>query len=586
MKHAGDTVGSGTVVIDGELGRVAYCLTSLFPGDPGSVAVSKPDGLAVLLAGRLDHRGRVAARLNLDPGDHDDASLALQAYLHWGDEWTDHIFGTVATIIVDTARRRLLACRDELGRVPLYFFSRGSTLLLASAPDMLLRHPRVSADRDTVWLSGFFCGLSVPADHSAFAEIKPLLPGQRLIWTAQDGIRLRWGRFRLGQQAYRFRRDEDYGEAFRERLSVAIVDRTRGIQRLGIMLSGGMDSCPVACLAAEHFRETGQALTAYSWSFDTFPQADETREILACADFAGIPSRRFRADDSLPFADPLDAPVDLNTPITNAFWRLFRGIYRLAAEDDCQVLLQGTFGDRLYPKDWQIADAISDGEFKLALKEYRYSFSQQGWRGLSSSRLLRNCLKRITGVRRSPRHRAPAWLTPWAVARLPSLSAEPRVAHPRPDQYQALVGPKVFDSQVGHQVDASRFGVYRLDPFHDWDLIDFMLAIPAYQSCRLGQTKWLAREGMRHRMPEALRTRPRGGVLSTFYQAGFKRSQREIMEFLSRPDCTWSAYVKSEVLLPGLHEVTTHEPMRLLAQKALGYELWNRRVNELVRLKA
>lgn len=578
---------AGTAVIDREKGHITYRLTSLFPGDPGSIAVFEDHGLVLLLAGRFDHRERVAASLGLKAADYDDACLALHAYLRWGDEWTDHVFGTVAAIIMDTARGRLLACRDELGRVPMYYFSKGTTLLLASAPDVLLRHPSVDAERDQMWVSGFFAGMRLPVDRSAFAAIKPLLPGQRLIWTARDGVQLRLGRFRLGRQSFRFRHDAEYGEAFRERLAAAIADRTKGMQRLGIMLSGGMDSCPVACLAADIFRETGQTLSAYYWTLEQFPEANEAQEIMACAAFAGLPSRYFRADKPLPFSDPLDnGPEDFNSPITNAFWRLICGIYRLAAADGCQILLNGGFGDRIYPKDWQLADAIADGELRLAAEEFWYMVGKVGWRGLWRSRQSRNYIKRFLGIRRTPIPRAPAWLTPWAAARLPGPPDRPRVVHPRPDHYQALAGTGVFELQVGHRVDDSRFGVNMLDPFHDWDLIDFMLGIPAYQTCRLGQTKWLAREGMRDRMPEALRTRPRGGVLSSFYVAGFNDAKVRIRTYLSSPDCTWPDYVKPEVLLPALNEATTQEPMMLLAQKALGYELWNRRVNELVRLKA
>ena len=537
----------------------------------------------VLLSGRLNHRGRLAARLGLQPEAHDDASLIQAAYQRWDSAWTEHIDGSVAAVVIDTARQRVVASRDEMGREPLYWFRSETSLLLASEPSNLLRHPEVSRAHDQGWLSAWFSlrsGWAEP-ERTPFDAIRLLRPHERLIWEHDRGVRFETGPFRLGRQRLRFPRDEDYAEGFHERLSAAIVDRTRGIEKLGILLSGGMDSCPVGCLAAEHFRHTGQSLTAYSWTLGQFPEADETRELSECANFAGIPTALLPADDLLPFADPLDWPMDLNSPTANAFWPLFRAVYRRASADGCRVLLQGTFGDRVYPWYWELADALADGHLLLAAREFAALIERVGWRGLRGAPELRNCGKRLLGWRAGARARPPDWLTPAAAARLHRVAEPPPVAHTRPDQYQALLGPWVFERSIGHRVDATDHGIYRLDPFHDVDLIDYMLSIPAYQARRLTQTKFLARNAMRGRMPESLRLRPRGSLLSSFYDAGYRAARGRIREFLARPDCTWPEYVRRDVVLGALEQPAHPDRLKILAVRALTYEVWNRRVEQL-----
>lgn len=537
----------------------------------------------VLLGGRLNHRGRLAARLGLRPEAHDDVSLIRAAYLRWDSAWTEHIDGSVAAVVIDTDRQRVVASRDEMAREPLYWFHGGSTLLLASEPAILLRHPAVSRAHDRNWLSAWFSLRSGGAEpeRTPFDAIRLLRPHERLIWEHDQGLRFETGRFRLGRQRLRFPRDEDYADGFRERLSAAIVDRTRGIDSMGILLSGGMDSCPVGCLAADHFRSTGQSLTAYSWTLDQFPEANETRELSECADFAGIPAVLLPADELLPFADPLDWPMDLNSPTANAYWPLFRAIYRRASADGCRVLLQGTFGDRMYPWHWELADSLSDGHVLLAAREIGALIERVGWQGLLKAPALRNCGKRFLRWRGRVTSNTPDWLTPAAAARLGGGVAPPPVDHARPDQYQALLGPSVFERSIGHRVDATEHGVYRLDPFHDADLIDYMLAIPAYQARRMTQTKFLARNAMRGRMPESLRLRPRGSLLSSFYDAGYRAARGRIREFLSRPDCTWTDYVRREVVLQALEQPSPPDRLKMLAVRALTYEVWNRRLEQL-----
>ena len=537
----------------------------------------------VLLTGRLDHRDRLADKLGMRPDQHDDASLIRAAYQHWDSAWTDHIDGSVAAVVVDRARQRLVASRDELAREPLYWYRSDTTLLLASEPATLLRHPEVSAVRDPEWLAAFFTLQSSWAypDRTSFRDIRLLRPHQRLIWEQGQGIRFETGRFRLGRQRLRFPRDEDYAEGFRERLSRSIVDRTRGIDSMGILLSGGMDSCPVACLAADHFRKTGQSLTAYSWTLGQFPEADETRELGECADFAGIPKVLLPADDLLPLADPLDWPMDLNAPIANPYWPLFRMVYRRAAADGCRVLLQGTFGDRIYPRNWQFADSLSDGRLVLAAREFGALIEREGWQGLLKAPALRNCGKRFLRWRGSTIPRPPYWLTPQAVDRLRWFVEPPAVEHPRPDQYQSLMGPYVFAESIGHRVDQREYGVYRLDPFHDGDLIDYMLAIPAYQVRRLTQTKFLTRNAMRSRMPESLRLRPRGSLLHSFFDAGFERARHRITEFLMQPECTWPEYVQRDALLAAVEQPILPERLKILVVRTVNYEVWNRRLEQL-----
>jgi hypothetical protein len=106
-----------------------------------------------------------------------------------------------------------------------------------------------------------------------------------------------------------------------------------------------------------------------------------------------------------------------------------------------------------------------------------------------------------------------------------------------------------------------------------------MLSIPAYQCHRPGQYKYIAREAMRGHMPESLRSRPRGSLLTSFFDAGFEQSLPAIKRFLSRPQCTWTEYVKKEFVDKALTDGQAPELNKILAWQALTYELWMQRLD-------
>lgn len=529
----------------------------------------------VLLAGRLDHPEDLAG---VAPGAAADAERILAAYRRYGEPFIDQLRGSLVAIVVDLAARKVVAARDALGKQALYCHVAEELLLLASEPQALVRHPAVRGELDQDWLADYFAlGIaSDPGERTPFRGVTALAPGETLVWT-ERGVR-RWrSRPAIGQRRLSYRRDQDYADHFYELLRRSVARAVLGNGDIGVMLSGGLDSCPVACLAAPLLRDAGQSLRAYSWSLPRFPEADETAPIRVCAAFAGIPLTRFEADD-LALFDPVERwPIDPNTPLANPFLRLFLRTYEAAARDRRRILLQGTFADVLYPEyRYWLTEAVRDRQFALALRELAGKLRQRGLPVLWRDPGMRHFLKRLLCYPGRPR-RPPAWLTPWAAARLARAGGpEQAPAHPRPDQYLALLGAGVFDQQVGHGYFQHRQGVVRTDPYHDWELIDFMLSVPAYQCYRQAQDKHLARLALRGRMPETLRVGPRTGLLHTLFDYGFNQSRPVMARLLADGSCSWPAYVKESVVFEALAGKPVSDQHKLVVWQAAAYELWRR----------
>ena len=87
------------------------------------------------------------------------------------------------------------------------------------------------------------------------------------------------------------------------------------------MLSGGMDSGPLAALAQRRLSGEGRVLTAYSWSLPGYPNADESAEITVCARHVGCGLQLLPGSAEWPMRDLATWPVNPNSPLANCFRR-------------------------------------------------------------------------------------------------------------------------------------------------------------------------------------------------------------------------------------------------------------------------
>ena len=116
------------------------------------------------------------------------------------------------------------------------------------------------------------------------------------------------------------------------------------MSRLGLMLSGGIDSSAIAALAARHVDPS--SLTAYSVAFGR--PDDESNAARRLAEDLGIQHRVLRVSEeeiSREFGNWLQ---ELDYPSGNPTWIALSFIARAARSDGIKVLLSGDGADELF----------------------------------------------------------------------------------------------------------------------------------------------------------------------------------------------------------------------------------------------
>ena len=234
------------------------------PREPAPSLGPDVAGTVVVTAARLDDRDALCDALGLPPAAraaHDDRALIAKAYRRWGAECPRHLLGDYAFAVWDAAKRTLFCALDHAGVRPFYYAETRRGFVFASAVEAVLAVPDVGRELDefTVGMWLLKRDTALPPARTFFQGVRKLPPGHCLV--VKDGaVRLlqRWWRPEDVPRAPPAS-DDGYAEELLALYSRAVKDRLCGSGRVGVHLSGGLDSSSAAVLAARELRRQGRA---------------------------------------------------------------------------------------------------------------------------------------------------------------------------------------------------------------------------------------------------------------------------------------------------------------------------------------
>ena len=344
----------------------------------------EPDGsgAVVVAAARLDDREALCDALGLPPAAraaHDDHALISKAYRRWGGDCPNHLLGDYAFALWDGKRRSLFCARDHAGTRPLYYAETRWGFVFGSDVEAVLAGPGVGRELDE-FMAGMYLLRRVegfPETRTFFRAVRRLPPGHGLV--VEDGA-VRLQRYWRPEDvpAAAPASDDEHAEAFLDLYARAVKDRLHGSGRIGVHLSGGLDSSSVTALAARELRRQGRtpppAFTwlpplgaappaeQYAWEYEAVAAVagQEGLQVLHCAPTGADVLAWLRQDAAFPHAR-----VFINE----------RVVERRAAAHGVRVLLSGLGGDEgiSYNGRGRYASLLRSGRWASLFAEARVS---------------------------------------------------------------------------------------------------------------------------------------------------------------------------------------------------------------------
>ena len=172
-----------------------------------------------------------------------DSEVVVHAYEEHGVDCVRHLNGIFAFALWDDRERRLVAARDAFGVKPLYWWSDGRRVALASEIGALLAAGLVQPEVDRIALDHYLACRFVPSPRTLFQNVHKLPPASVLVVHESGSPRVTSFR---GPPGASFEGDDDeLAGQLAEHFTDAVERQMMSDVPYGAFLSGGVDSAGV-----------------------------------------------------------------------------------------------------------------------------------------------------------------------------------------------------------------------------------------------------------------------------------------------------------------------------------------------------
>jgi asparagine synthase (glutamine-hydrolysing) len=542
-------LGSARAIPSRAKGPAGLAGSQLAPRRPADPAAGPPAGRPELaFTGRIDNRVELAAELaaELDGARHSDGQLVLAAHCRFGDRCVERLEGDFAFAIWDPGQGRLFCARDALGVLPLYYHAARDRFAFASRLDALLCLPGLPRELDRTRVADFIARHHDPVQGTFYRAVRRLPPGHTL--AVSDGPPLLRCYWRPEAGAAGPRSERECVEAFGATLDRAVRARLRGqAGAVGAMLSGGLDSSSLVCLARRAL--SGRTLHTFSAVFASAPPAearaiDERDHVAAVVAGGGLHAHELHADRLSPLlglerelrarAEPFDGP--------NMYLHL--AAFERAAQLGLRAMLDGSGGDDVVSHGLELLPWLAVTGRWTALHRELAALARR--HRTTTWRLLRQLVLRplLPPALLRARARLLGRTQPFDRLALvaPELARDSAVRErwlaarrngwPRPlrrEQAEGLRSPLLGYAFEGVHHEAASFGIQPLYPFFDRRLVELCLSLPPEQSLHRGWDRVVMRRALEGLLPPAVQWRAgKARLASNFLRQLWQRERHRL----------------------------------------------------------
>jgi asparagine synthase (glutamine-hydrolysing) len=515
---------------------------------------------------RLDNREELIASLPLRNGkaaDSTDAELILAAYNRWGEGCLQRLLGDFSFVIWDPRRQTFFCARDPLGVKHLYYHhSAGRVFAFASELKAILCLAEVPKRLNEQTIADHLLPFYEDRVSTPYQDIVRL-PAAHFLVVNQSGLRLEQYWMPDLSRELHLRSQEDYAEAFREVFQKAVRCRLRSAFPVAAMLSGGLDSSSIACVASDELARDGRGpLHTFSGIFpsvaEVSPKIDERAYAEAVVAKGGIEPHFVRVDDFSPLRDlkKILWHLDNSLPATNMY--LDWAIFKEAQKHGVRVLFSGNDGDsvvsfgtddfREYARRGQWFSLMREATSlaRRSKKPYRM-FKKLVWRD-GFRTLVPESAKHYWRLLHGRAMTAdipalPSYCTSSLINQqfADRLSLTDRVSELQDQSYPPQRTTRehhwnCISSGMDHfllesfEKTGGAFSLEMRYPFFDRRVVEFCLALPPGQRLRSGWTRWILRRSMEGILPPKVQWRVGKADMSANFKLKLLEHEKETLD--------------------------------------------------------
>ena len=542
--------------------------------------VSNNKKLVITADARIDNRQELIFLLDLSDREEDkitDSQLILEAYQKWDDRCLEKLIGDFAFAIWDRSRQLLFCARDHFGIKPFYYYHSSFAFVFASEIKGLFCVPEVPRRLNKVRIGDFLSSTLYDTKITYYQDIWRLPPAHKMI-VSDRGIEMESYWSLDPDRELKLNSDREYADKFREIFTEAVRCRLRSAYPIGSMLSGGLDSSSIACMARKVLKESDRSnLHTFSSIFDKVPKSDERSFMNAVISQGEVEPHFIHGDESSPLTDIEKILWHQDEPVFAFNLHLNWKTYQLANQLGVRVILDGFDGDNTishgigYLKE--LARAGRWKKFIVEVRRFSKNFDRPFWQTfwtyfstyslqplMMRAQFTKSIWYRVKsfGQKISAKFNASQADNSWDSILNPQFSEQIQLPQrrrrllkerygscktQRQEHYRAIRNGILPTTLEVLDKIAMPFNVEMRYPFWDKRLVEFCLSLPAEQKMQLGWTRMILRRGMEGVLPSEIQWRGGKGNLAHSFAYGLQAFEKNNLENILKDSTLIEDYV-------------------------------------------
>jgi asparagine synthase (glutamine-hydrolysing) len=450
--------------------------------------------------------------------DAPDSDLLLSAWHAWGERCTEHLSGEFSFVLWDARQRVLFAAVDPLRVRELVYAALPGVVIIANELMSVLKHPAVSGELDEGTVGDFLLFGLVERHNKAatmFRDLRRLPPAHWLRADAASGavsLHKYWD-FPYDLPMRRLSKPDDYVAEFRALFRQVMRERVQDVDRVMVMMSGGMDSTSAAAMITDLIRsgDVSTRLSAHTLGYRRIIADSEPAFVEKTARWLDDMPVHYMYGDDYAMTEPPPTRLD---PVQDFSGRLILDVERTMAEMGT-LGVSGNGGDEIFTNT-PFYKVLLQHSLPDAAQLYAWL-----WRMTGKRPHLGGVQHYLRGLLRfgkpegneQPAYGYPGWLNPDFERRadLPARWQTPwsytlKGSHRTQPEVPLYVGLGSWCERTEFTFTKPYTAIDFTEPFVDLRLVEFAMTLPPIP---WNKRKLLLRQAMQGMLPPEVLARPK-----------------------------------------------------------------------------
>ncbi|NSB16569.1 asparagine synthase-related protein [Clostridium beijerinckii] len=490
----------------------------------------KAKGLLIVADACIYNKKELCALLDIKKSGITDGQIILLAYEKWNEECPKYLIGDFAFVIYDEKEDKVFCVKDHMGSRSLYYSYENGIFSFSTVIEPLKSGKKLNER----WICDFLAMKSVvhqfEPEETIYSNIYQVMPATAIVIRDNKITKYKYWNPLINENVLKLKSDDEYISEFKKIFFEAVNCRLDSDKEISIMLSGGLDSTSVACIAGRKLKNKGQKLVSYT-SIPMEGYKDNTSKYRFANESEYVDSLKDVIDNleiNYCKSEKKDSVSDIKrfTRILEQPYKTFQNIFWVdeimdkVEKRNSKVLLTGQYGNfSISYGDFlvHIKTLLESKHFYKVIKEIYECSKLYNQSMLTTSKCIIRAFREYKNIRKISSIKKKYEHSPLKLDLIDKWDIDNRIEKSRygsinlkckniKEYRQDFLDP-VMLTQIGNiesKLSLSH-GIVQRDPTKDKRVVEFCLSLPAEQFVRNGQERILIKRAMKGILPDKIR---------------------------------------------------------------------------------